>query len=455
MSLYRAPHVTNSITPSGQRALASAGLGVLALNYPGLIPDAVGFVKQGYGAMKRLKSYSYGRPGKYGQAGRQAEAEAEVVHRTLRQKTKSAIGTSSGGKGYYSRGGRKKKSYRKRKGYKKRNYMPLNSITLKKEGGGTLNDDNAIYIGVHDSPVQLMIRQYCRTIVKELFKQFQVNFDDWSKTLVTFFDYVSITIRVKYFASESSNSVTDVDSISTLSGGATFGSVSENLAQTITTLMGVYQKRQIDAIELIVDRASITAREANIKLANFIFCYRNYAKIDVQNTTLASGGTTTETTNVTQNPVKGMVYRTAKSGFTPKSRRDQTAGFSGTVNTGLIFNTATTGGQAVDKPPLASYWLPRVTASPVRMNPGQIKSFSVVTSESLSSNRFFDKYHDDIAQLNANISILGHSVMIGLEKLLDNRGETSGVSISYENTLILKAGYKYKPKIYTVPVVDV
>ena len=348
-----------------------------------------------------------------------------------------------------------KKRYNRKRYAKKKKYMPLNTCTLKKESGNKIADPDCVYVGLCSTPVVLIMQQLGRTILKELFRQYRIEFDDWTKTISSQRAYTAVKIRLEYYADETTSSILGVNATSLIASDDTMDTLAIKVADQLNGVFGVYAKKQLLSANLFWTSSNIPEEEVGeIRAADFKFHYHDIGKLDVQNITLASAGTATETDNVTQNPLKGYVYRTAGNGLRPKVRSTMSQSLLTDKNNGSLREASAGLNSSLRKPAQSSYWKGSVSAKGTKLLPGQIITYKVTNKKSQYINAFLYNVQEDVNQITSRAySAIGKTVAVGMEKLLNNRAESTGVELGYEYTLIMKCGYTYKPKIYIAPLV--
>lgn len=174
--------------------------------------------------------------------------------------------------------------------------------------------------------------------------------------------------------------------------------------------------------------------------------FRVNSGMKVSNVTKAatSDGDEYSEDNILANPLTGKLYtiKKWKNGFVQKNQAYNDA--SGVVLVAEaddpVFTTSSnvTNSALLKKPPKHYFFVDCAYSQSVNLEPGAIKQFGTGFTCKMSWNTFINKYKEFIGYSSAQFSNtsqapFGHTQMIGLECMLNNRSESGAVvSIDYE-----------------------
>lgn len=350
----------------------------------------------------------------------------------------------------YMRG--RKRRYKKKYRTKKRKYF----FTRKEEDGGILDGvaSKAIYVVGTTTPITQLMNQFAFCLMKQLFKMRSIYIDDFRKTISSMTAWYQVQVEYSFYptADTSTPTLINVNTFTQPSSpGTTFIDIVDDLGSSFEATFAT-NKRKLESIALLFTATSGASPDIyTISADEFYVHVCNYLTIQIQNTSLAASGTdTSEATNVTSNPLVGKHYYSYGNGFKPKVRRSQTKAFT-TDNGFIATNTSSLLGNNYDKPPVGSVFDHKVSTRNIEIGPGAIMAQYAVHKQTYNISKFLLYHADDLASPN-EFNKVGKAIMIGLERKLDNRSDSS-IRIGYEYNSTLKCGYSYNPKTYVQPLI--
>lgn len=324
---------------------------------------------------------------------------------------------------------------------------------FKLENGGKITDPNCVYIGTSTYSAVFTVRNICRCIVKELWKQMDIPIENFANEATT----TAGSINVSYYTSHTSTSITTAGTAVTI--GDSYEVISGGLQALMDAIFGeAKSERTLYEIRYNRTLATITDKIPNIRGSNFYFKDVSTATIELQNETLAASLAENSNRNsVTNNPLQGRTYlRNGATGFLPKMRADITKAFITSDNgstTGILAVSAAENTESVTRKPVPpSFFQSKIKSSKVMLQPGQIKKYTIKHTISYPLDKFLNKHHSAIDR-TTEMNYLGKTIMIGLEKQLNNRDELNEISVGYEVNARYVTTYKYSPKIWTAPFI--
>lgn len=333
----------------------------------------------------------------------------------------------------YGRIGRRGKRFNRR--YV--NFAGLGSLK-RVENGGTVTDAQAVYVGQALAWNELH-SSICRALVRALFKMKGEDITNWDNNWLG----GVTTLRISYrYGAPLATALTQANY--DFPATTSYAALADGLRDSIINAFSNTEQYQIFDMWLN-EQVSPAQTQAYLNLSECSFTYYFRSSIKIQNRTLA--GTTVvddedELANdITNNPLVGRIYMSKKqlTGFLPMTR-DRTGteanydSYLANANSGLIsaINSETLITETV-KPP-AGYFF-GAKSVPLKVKPGQIKSFSIKQMRTMTFKHFYTKYSYFVGTALADTAhqiAIGPALMVGLEKQLDTRTTENPILIGYQ-----------------------
>jgi hypothetical protein len=349
----------------------------------------------------------------------------------------------------------------KRRKIGKRQMKMMQGFKTRIERGGTYEDGQALYVGATTHPVNTFMLATAACILKELLRQAGSGIQDWTQPCWKDAG-LEKTYRIQYqlYTNATTAVLTDGTFID-FTSLSTALDVAQQIATAFQTTFGSNKEYYLDNV-LLRQRGSAGSATSFPEIIGTINANQFFVKLDgdvnmcIQNNTLAASGEDDDNrNNVTNNPIYGKVYEVPATGF---MRRVRVA--NPLTNTGNLLSDPTTGhiearSSNMDrsnfvKPPPHWFFTGCKKSARIDLQPGQIKRYKFSAGKSYNLQKMLHKLHDEIDD-ERQLNWFGKSVLLGLEKLVDNRTEINPVSISWETNLVFTSSYKYFKKNITVP----
>lgn len=357
-------------------------------------------------------------------------------------------------RGYY--GGRVKK----RRAVKADKFS-IDGSVLHYENGGVVSDNNCVYLGMSTNPIQQTLIAVCRSVVKELYRQLNVEVNRWDEPSPTGTN--DLTIEIFYTQDTSGNSETSAGA-GTLSSGNTPDIVARLMAAQFVNILDSHPTAQFRKITVTGSQAGGFQRMACIYVKNFSFHLESIGSFSFQNRTLGADGLQVYN-DITNNPVIGKTYYGQGNYFAVReelNQPDEVQPFQGYIDKPLFGVSSLENQNPVTKKPIDAYSLLNCRKSyGLQLAPGQIKYVKLKYSKWFNLQNFLTVFAQPIAAINRVVPEeqrmphkLGKIFMVGVEKMLNDRASTQVVSIGYECNLTLKCRSRYRKGIPSVPIIE-
>jgi len=324
------------------------------------------------------------------------------------------------------------------------------------ERGGVMSDSQCIYLGCTNSPMEKVLENISRCIIKELFKQAGIAIVDWSLGPDDLLTDTGFKISHTYYETSDSADPQVAPVSQNILGTSTYSGIVTQFVTLLRTLYGVGVPSY--PINFTMNSRTINptlegAIVATVVCDQFSFKMANSSCLLIQNRTLAEGTDNNIDENITNNPITGFVYQTKTNGFIPRQRGSVTAagGFLPDQITGIVNRPHGIDERNLIKPPKPHYFRGVVRAAAISLKPGEIKKHSIYYAKQYNLSTFLVKHNTALTSTKKQ-TFLGTSMLFAMEKLLDARNETSPINIGYEVNTNLKFTYKYTKKIMTQPL---
>lgn len=329
------------------------------------------------------------------------------------------------------------------------------------EQGGVETDANAIYVGVSTMPQDQTMDAICRAIVKELCRQSGQDFQSWADGFKTAASKIQLSYR--YYTSAIAITANQRNVGITLN--QSFSGIAEALAADIDSVLAPQTKPIFEDFWLNTTVATGSEQVvAKVSGKDMLLDFDCFATVRIQNRTLA-GTTTSEEdddnrNDISNNPLAGKIYKCRGNAFIPQYRESGDASYESyccdPVYGWIVANAANTNTALVVKPPPANFFKRCYKTGSVVLNPGNIKSASCRSKFSITLNNLASQFPQVVGDPTATDQIgMGHSVMIGLEKVLNSRGAENDVSVAWEVDLTFKCKARYRRNLCAAPMVQV
>lgn len=345
--------------------------------------------------------------------------------------------------------------------------------TIKVERSGSVTSGQCIYIG-HSTYVRSeMLKALCRCVVKELFTQSgeQIErFDDvWGGQTDI---YRIVTYYFKGNSTHSADEDCEFLEIEYAPGiGLTYKEIAENLN---SQWAGLVAGDPDVNIYKVLYRKNWPGTGVDIKATVYTnqmsVTWQAISALTFQNVT-AGKSYVDETVdsklsmdNIENNPLRYKHYGTSgKSGFTYKYKRQPltaetvVVGFVPNESSGIItYDPTVHQNMNLYKPPLASSFLGKVTATGGVISPGWIKKDKISSLVTQSFKACWDKikYEYDVPARN-KIVHSGRASMIGFEHVLKNATSDAAIKVEYQQDFILRMKYSYKRLVMTEEMLNI
>lgn len=382
----------------------------------------------------------------------------------------------------YHTTGRLGPNFRKARSRKQLKKKDTQGATIKIETGGIYEVDTSdtAYIG-HSVAKEQVIFSIGRVILKQLMNRARIPIKSWQASpnfdlTATQFYWISITYQ-NITNSGSNQFLYQLNSV------ASWDTLAKGLANKIVDDLTPTVPCKMVKISLFKGTSAVDATKTDASIAvinadDLHLHFEIYSKLNVQNRTIgqAVSGVTGDgdadlETNIVNNPLRGKVYTSTKKWLNGFNTNYQELGilpenFIANKTFGWIHTDSSlsaVGSTDLKKPP-PPWYFGVSKAQPCTLKPGEIKSSVIKFKTSMKINTFLQKYTlqmaDNFSTSNLDMMPFGFAEMIGLEKILDSRDETSiKISLSWElnQTYIcygtVKANYRSVPIVYveTVP----
>lgn len=318
------------------------------------------------------------------------------------------------------------------------------------EIGGTLNDDEVVYVGHHTTPPVEMIKAFCRAIMRRVAQDGKMDFTAFSSA-VDLFPFTANTMEwfIEYNLGAAGGGSTVIQTpILITAAFPDYEFLSAQLAQWLWAIVDNNEKIEIRKISLrstaVTPRtilSEIRGKDVSVKF----YCS---SKLAIQNRTVASNAVdNVESTNVANNPLVGFAYEGPGNCMRPRTNNSDTTFSSSIANMkqGLLTTSSAqlgpaTGPTDVYKKPLPPNSFANVKKSAkFTLTPGQIKTSFIKSSMHMPMNTFLAKMYDSLsaytvvpASSDRKVLTMGKFKAHSMEKYLDSRLTANPVSIAYQ-----------------------
>lgn len=332
-------------------------------------------------------------------------------------------------------------------------------VIYKYENGSSINDPQALYIGVSDMPFDEVYIGACRCMVRDLFRQMGILVEDWLNLIPV----VNGELQFRYSYISGQTEALTTPAATAILGTWSFAEFGSQIATVWKAAFGTSADHRIKEIWLEKTTnvfAAGTQRTATIPMSNYVISVDNYASMKIQNTTTGDNSTDAEDTDITRNPLVARVYHLKGNALIPRAYASPISGqkIVADTKTGLFGFTATQQGERIYKKlPPASQFVKCYKSNQFKMQPGSIKAFTVRYKKTMRFNNLFVLNGRGMADDTQNYQLpFGTSVLVGFEKLLDSRNSFgSNVKINYQWDLTVKVASRYNDRSYTTPLLNV
>lgn len=322
-------------------------------------------------------------------------------------------------------------------------------VQLEQEITGRISDTNAVYVGVGTFPSEQVTDLICLQLVKALYmkKDTQLN---------------------NLLANIEINAEIEILSFDNAQPGVPLTSVTSTFTEVLTYQDLALGSGQLNGLkQIILARASASpntrystitlnetigenTRSVSIQLTGHRFNIKTFQHLSIQNVTTASGGVpnATETTNTTNNPLGGKIYR-SKYGHGMEYRpANSTAPYY--FGAGRLFGQIGAKGTALalSELPLGQHMFPTNKHADVVISPGSIMRFKQGSSETITLEG-----HASLVRFagtsEKSITNRGKSMLVGLEPIVKQFTAQSTIVVDYEVESKFFTSFSYRNDFMT------
>lgn len=321
------------------------------------------------------------------------------------------------------------------------------------EYGGHVSDQNAVFVG-HGTAKDQVPQAVCRAIIKHLFFKASEAFVDWNDTVVntTGSKEIFYLWRVSHETVAGATTSTIV-----IANNATYDAIATQLYNSFLTAFTSTNTHDILSIFLIDRGITGTGYEtlAKIIFADTKVSWKVTSELAIQNQSVANGSDDQDETSnaITNNPLKGILYKTKKAcGFEPRSRLPANEpnydGYVADYDSGVILakNAESNVLQTIKVPPPKFFG---ASGRNVFLGPGSIVVDKFSYTRTMDFFKFVHMYNNQLTVAGTTGLEDGQAHMFGLEKLLDTRETETNMKIGFQITQSYSASItmKKRPKL--------
>lgn len=338
-------------------------------------------------------------------------------------------------------------------------FYQRHGTTYRQESGGTVTDNDSIYIGHSTCAHDVVRRSVCRALVKQIWTRAGYDIGSF-EALPAVGNVTGVAMQFTYRANPDATTQMALSSIIDCSG-LTYEQMAAALeAEFEATHLS---SKPFEYGNLILYNPGNTAfhTEAQIDLRQVLLYFKIKSVLKVQNTTLANNIETDdskdEISDIENNPLQGGIYSNAGGWSNALLYKDGRGGSAGTLpicvadaTTGkLEFTSTAVPSSELKKPPLKSWQFGCSRYGKVVLEPGAIKYSNLNFTAQMNFNTFMEKFADSFFNPSVDYKIaFGNVALIGLEKSLSSRqASASQVRVSYQidNTVKVASVVRRKP----------
>lgn len=341
----------------------------------------------------------------------------------------------------FMRKGWKKRTFKRRTYRKRKLFFHTHGSVKVNETGGVGADTNCLFIG-HGVAVEEATLAMCRALVALLAKKMNWSIASWEDIIPCQFGQFSIVYHYYTSATDTSYDQGSFDVQVATTHDRTYQALAVALRDNFDSEMATGD--EVHLVDIGVQSQSLTGfQEVKIHAENIYLYWAIGSRLKIQNTTLSADGTgdnnDEELFVVDRNPIQGKLYKCKQwaNYFEPKNRNIHNTeanytGYIANVSSGHIFAVNQfTAVRDTKKPPPG--WFFKARESSVMLQPGQIVEDKWLFKTKIKLNNFFKIFWKNIPLTNTQQQVdFGYAHMYGLEKMLDNRSETTSVNVDYE-----------------------
>lgn len=320
-----------------------------------------------------------------------------------------------------------------RKYYKSKHSRKSNrGIQLEQEVTGRVTDSNAVYVGIGSFPHDQITDLICLQLVKALYMKKDTQVHELLNNIE-----IPVTIELTTFDNTAVGipqvNLTDTfTELTTYQQLALGGGGNEGLKDVLLEIALARPNSRFSEIKLNETIAGNT-RSVSIQLTGHSFNIKTYQQLAIQNVTTASGlvPNATETTNTTNNPLSGKIYRSKYGTGMEYRPLNSTSPYY--FGAGRLYGDIAAKGTtlALSELPLSQHMYPKNAHANVVISPGSIMRFKQSSREyiTLEGHSRLVNFAGTAAKTITN---RGKSMVVGLEPIVRQFADQSAIVVDYE-----------------------
>jgi len=331
------------------------------------------------------------------------------------------------------------------------------------ENRGVITSIETAYLGHSTNPYRRIFQSVCRAIVKQLFRQNDLDILDWSQ-FPNSSDPQTYFIVFRYYVSQTATTTAAI-SINFPSNSTSYSAIALLLSNALEA--GTFAS-PIIVKEVSLNRGTTSNQTSvvTLHLQEFMLDFDISSKLTVQNRTLAGDLATPDNEDdnaesISNNPLKCRIYHTnLGNGFQevykPTTIPGTYVSFVAQPSTGFITGNWLNNPTALTKLPYSSFFKRTTSQATSILHPGQIKTSYITYKRSMYLQTFMNLFQysvsndSDVLPLPINF---GNAELIGFEKVLQSAGENP-INISYEINQKIKCKARYTKNIKSTPIFE-
>jgi len=327
-------------------------------------------------------------------------------------------------------------------------FSKTNNSVIRYEGGGSLNDANAVYLG-HGTPTKNLVRTFFMAMVRQLMGKHGVHFTDWSEYVFALTNLGDGFVIALYYNYGPQQHLSWRSVELPINSAMTYYEVANDLlSQFVIAFKAdvdgsdtVYQPvfHRITLFKGSDPETDQVYQLSTIELQNMKVNYYYRSSLRLQNQT-ANGSNTGGTDVNNTNPLEAKVYYApkGKNWFPLKYRAIQTQAtdYKGWVphhEYGYIRDQSSFHTETMFQNLPSAKDVGATGAKPFALHPGQIVVDQISHRKTVKVSTFLKNMIEEFSGVEWNSSNLGTCRVLGFEKLLaDRSGTVADVKVAWE-----------------------
>lgn len=336
-------------------------------------------------------------------------------------------------------------------------------VTRKFEGGNTITDADAVYVGHSTGAGNEVLKLAFMQLTKDLVTKAGWTLASWEEPPPV--DSLSYTFAFTFWTGEQDQTLGNSSTALPTFDGSTVKWFNwfDTIINAVASVFSVTSQKHIFQQCRITNSLGVTLAQINMKDYSLIMSL--YSKLTIQNRTKAgtTGAPEGSIEEVTNNPLNGKLYLGKGNTFVPAWRRSGTTGYPGMIanrDNGTISVTANefdsgpagVSNDTVKEMPSLNFFGVSKGAQQ-KLLPGQLKHHTLRTSTTIGWNRLMSLLQQQVVNLGVDFQVNGlfSKALFGFEKMLNDRsGTENSILVAYEVNATYKCHSKYRPKQLTV-----